>query len=221
MPNPVLDEYLRLAGHLGCDVSDRQTEAAVLPHDEQELARFWQQSDPRFAADGVLCLESGRRVRLVEALAHRKLLADLARRIVDNLGPFHGALVLCGPAERDEARADRAASRAATGRQLRRFSHEHRPDQGGSPVGRIAGDDRLGSAAFCAALLATVVTLFGPTHQAWSEPTTASHPVADQSRLWPVSAPQMSPDPSHRCMRDLSIERAYDAVISQLHTQPS
>jgi heptosyltransferase-2 len=34
LPNPVLDEYLRLAGHLGCDVSDRRTEAAILPSDE-------------------------------------------------------------------------------------------------------------------------------------------------------------------------------------------
>ncbi len=61
-----------------------------------------------------------------------------------------------------------------------------------------------------------VVTLFGPTHQAWSE-TDDPHAVHLQIKV-DCGPCQLRKCPliHHRCMRDLSIERAYDAVISQL-----
>ena len=112
VPNPVLDEYLRLAGHLGCDIPNRQTEAAVLPHDEQELARFWKQYDPRFAADGVVCLNPGGAFGSSKHWPTENF-ADLARRIVDQSGPHGARAVRTGRAGRSAA--DRAAGRAANG----------------------------------------------------------------------------------------------------------
>ena len=213
VPNPVLDEYLRLAGHLGCDVSDRQTEAAVLPHDEQELARFWEQRDPRFAADGVVCLNPGGAFGSSKHWPTENF-AELARRIVDNLG--RTVLVLCGPAERDEAR--QIVRQAARERVV---SFADFPMSIGLTKAAVRSAELLvttdsGPRHFARPFAVPVVTLFGPTHQAWSE-TDDPHAVHLQTKV-DCGPCQLRTCPliHHRCMRDLSIERAYDAVISQL-----
>jgi heptosyltransferase-2 len=212
MPNPVLDEYLRLAGHLGCDVSDRQTEAAVLPHDEQELARFWQQYDPRFAADGVVCLNPGGAFGSSKHWPTENF-AELARRIVDNLG--RTVLVLCGPAERDEAR--QIVRQAARQRVV---SFADFPTSIGLTKAAVRSAKLLvttdsGPRHFARPFAVPVVTLFGPTHQAWSE---TDDPRAVPLQIKVDCGPcqrRQCPLIHHRCMRDLSIDRAYDAVISQ------
>src|SRR5205814_1699481 len=96
-----LDEYLRLAAHLDCDTQDRRTEAAVLPQDERQLDSFWGRFDPRWRAAGVYCLNPGGAFGSSKHWPTENF-ADLARRIVDHLG--RTVLVLCGPAERHEAR---------------------------------------------------------------------------------------------------------------------
>src|SRR5690606_14945756 len=40
-PHPVIDEYLRLADHLGCDGFSHAMELAVLPGDARRLDEFW------------------------------------------------------------------------------------------------------------------------------------------------------------------------------------
>ena len=61
-----------------------------------------------------------------------------------------------------------------------------------------------------------MVTLFGPTHQAWSE-TDDPHAIHLQIKVdcGPCQL-RNCPLNHHRCMRDLSIDWAFDAVISQL-----
>ncbi len=101
MPNPALDEYLRLAKHVGCDDLDRRTQAAVLPEDERELARFWDGYPSSWPARGVFCLNPGGSFGAAKHWPTEHF-ADLARSIIDHLG--RTVLVLCGPAEQEEAR---------------------------------------------------------------------------------------------------------------------
>jgi heptosyltransferase-2 len=213
VPNPVLDEYLRLAQHLGCDVTDRRTETAVLPRDEQELARFWKQYDPRWTADGVFCLNPGGAFGAAKHWPTENF-ADLARRIVDHLG--RTVLVLCGPAEREEAR--QIAHQAARPRVV---SFADFPTSIGLTKAAIRAAELLvttdsGPRHFARPFGVPVVTIFGPTHPAWSE-TDDPHAVHLQIRVdcGPCQR-RTCPLKHHRCMRDLSIDWAFDAVIAQL-----
>jgi heptosyltransferase II len=213
LPNPVLDEYLRLAGHLGSDVSDRRTETAVVPHNEHELARFWKQFDPRWRADGVLCLNPGGAFGSSKHWPTENF-ADLARRIVDRLG--RTVLVLCGPAERDEAR--QIVYLAARDRVV---SFADFPTSIGLTKAAIRSAEVLvttdsGPRHFARPLGVPVVTLFGPTHQAWSE---TDDPRAVHLQIKVDCGPcqlRKCPLKHHRCMRDLSVDWAFDAVVSQL-----
>jgi heptosyltransferase II len=214
VPNPVLDEYLRLAGHLGCDVSDRGTEAAVLPSDERELARFWKQYDPRWPADGVLCLNPGGAFGSSKHWPTENF-ADLARRIVDQLG--RTVLVLCGPAERDEAR--QIVHQAARERvvSFADFSTSIGLTKAAVRAAELLVTTDSGPRHFAKPFGVPVVTLFGPTHPAWSE---TDDPNAIHLQVRVDCGPcqlRKCPLKHHRCMRDLSIDWAFDAMISQLH----
>jgi heptosyltransferase II len=213
VPNPVLDEYLRLAAHLGCDVTNRQTEAAVVSRDEEELSRFWERYDPRWSEAGVVCLNPG---GAFGAAKHWPVehFADLARRLVDQLG--RTVLVLCGPAEREEARqivhlagrervvslADFPTSIGLTKAAIERAELLVTTDSGPRHFARPFG--------------VPVVTLFGPTHPAWSE---TFDPIAVHLQIPVDCGPcqlRRCPLEHHRCMRELSPERVFQAVVSQL-----
>jgi heptosyltransferase-2 len=101
VPHPAIDEYLRLAAHLGCTSTDRRMELATLPEDEQRLAQFWNSQDPRLRDAGVVCLNPGGAFGSAKHWPTESF-AKLAQRIVDEWEST--VLVLCGPAERDEAR---------------------------------------------------------------------------------------------------------------------
>ncbi len=60
VPHPVIDEYLRLATHLGCEDLTRIIELAASSTHERQLREFWKrQRLDRFAARGVVCLNPG------------------------------------------------------------------------------------------------------------------------------------------------------------------
>ncbi len=219
VPNPVLDEYLRLAERLGCDISDHRTEACVLPHDDRELARFWKQFDPRFTADGVICLNPGGAFGSSKHWPTENF-ADLARRIVDHLG--RTVLVLCGPAERDEARQIVHQAGAAASRQFCRLSDEHWSHQGGGSRCGIACDNRLRAAAF------RTTVRYPCCHALWPDPPglerhqrCARRPSAGQSRLRPLSAPEMSVETSPlyaRFVERLGLRRDCPAALAAPQT---
>jgi heptosyltransferase II len=219
VPNPVLDEYLRLAGHLGCDVSDRSTEVAVLPADERELARFWSAYPSDWPAKGVFCLNPG---GAFGAAKHwpTESFADLARSIVDHLN--RTVLVLCGPAERDEAR--RIVHLASRERvvSLADFRTSVGLTKAAIRSAEMVVTTDSGPRHFAQPFGVPVVTIFGPTHQQWSD-TDDAHAVHLQIRVdcGPCQK-RTCPLKHHRCMEDLSSEWAFDAVIAQLlrHRRP-
>jgi heptosyltransferase II len=213
VPNPVLDEFLRLVAHLGCDVSDRRTQCRVLPDDERQLARFWSRHDPRWASAGVFCLNPGGAFGSSKHWPAESF-ADLARRMVDHLD--RTVLVLCGPAEREIAR--QIVHLAARPRVVSFADF----DVGiGLTKAAIASAELLvttdsGPRHFAQPLGVPVVTLFGPTHQAWSE-TNNAQAVHLQIKVdcGPCQR-RTCPLKHHRCMQDLSIDWVFDAVIAQL-----
>lgn len=98
-PHPVLEEYNRLAERLGCTSLSRRMTLAVSPDDVALLERFWSQR-PGLRERGVIAFNTGGAFGPAKNWP-KESFAALARRIVDELG--RTVLIVCGPAERDEA----------------------------------------------------------------------------------------------------------------------
>lgn len=213
VPNPVLNEYLRLAGHLGCSAMHRRTEAAVLPEDECELARFWHQFDPSWPAAGVICLNPGGAFGSAKHWPPESF-AELARRIVDRLS--RTVLVLCGPAERECARE---ITRLAARERVVSFGDFQTGiglTKAAIRTAEILVTTDSGPRHFAQPFGVPVVTLFGPTHRAWSD---TGDPQATHLQIPVDCGPcqhRTCPLKHHRCMRDLSVESVFDAVLSQV-----
>jgi len=145
----------------------------------------------------------------------RESFVQLARRIVDELG--HRIVLLCGPAERDDARwIAEQALRAEV------VSLAEEPLSIGLTKAAIRGCDLLvttdsGPRHFATAFGVPVITLFGPTHIAWSE---TFDPQAIHLQIPVDCGPcqqRECPLKHHRCMRDLTVEQVFAAVQTQLH----
>jgi heptosyltransferase II len=213
VPHPALDDYLQLAAQLGCTQLTRETELATLPEDEQQLNLFWQRQ-PRLRYDGgTVCLNpggafgSGKHWPVVSfAELARKLAWKLDRRV----------LVLCGPAERAAAReivrladhpavsslADETPSIGLTKAAVRRCDLLITTDSG--------------PRHFAAPFQVPVITLFGPTHQGWSE-TFYERALPIQLALDCGPCQQRTCPLGHlRCMTELSVEQVFRAACYQL-----
>lgn len=141
--------------------------------------------------------------------------AALARRLVDERG-MH-VIVNCGPAEREAARKIAAAARRPQVVSL--------ADETALPIGLAKAVIRRaallvttdsGPRFFGVALGVPTVTLFGPTS---TELTKTYAPHETSVSLGLACQPCMErvcPLKHHRCMRDLSVERAWLAVEAAL-----
>ncbi len=219
VPHPVIDEYLRLAQHLGCEIDrdglpSRTLELATTAGDERSLSQFWNHQDQDLRGRGVVCLNPG---GAFGAAKHwpTDSFGELANRLANEMGKV--VLVLCGPAERDEARkiVARAAHPAVV-------SLADTPPGLGLTKAAIRHAELLvttdsGPRHFAAPFGVPVVTLFGPTHIVWSETYSANAvhlqiPVdcgPCQQRVCPVG--------HHRCMRDLTVDQVFHAACSLLN----
>lgn len=212
LPSPVLDYYLELAYALGCPPESPRLELATSAEDERQAEEAWQR----------LRLPAGRRVVLLNsggAFGAAKLwpagyFSALARRLVTR--DDRSVLVLCGPKEQDLAeQIVRGAGHA------RVVSLAHEPVSIGLTKACVRRGSLLvttdsGPRHFAAAFGVPVVTLFGPTHVAWSE----NHfPQAVHLRHELECAPcqqRVCPLGHHRCMQELSVEEVHRAVVRML-----
>ncbi len=217
VPHPALDEYLRLARHLGCDASSKRMELATTPHDELRLDRFWwkQPSVAQRYGSGhsYVCLNSG---GAFGAAKHwpTEYFSELARRIAWKLE--RRVLIACGPAEREMARriAEDADHPAVVSLAEEDLSL-------GLTKAVVRRADLLvttdsGPRHFAQPFNVPVITLFGPTHQAWSE---TDNPLATHLQQPVDCGPcqeRTCPLQHHRCMRDLSVDKVFRAVQYQL-----
>ncbi|MBS0266177.1 MAG: lipopolysaccharide heptosyltransferase II [Planctomycetes bacterium] len=218
VPHPVLDNYLQLAARLGCTNLNRQTELATSPEAEFQLQSFWKDCRlGEYATQGVICLNPGGAFGSSKHWPSESF-AELAVQIATRLNKR--VLVLCGPSERESARqivtiarhpavvslADQRLSLALTKAAIRNAELLVTTDSG--------------PRHFAAPFAVPVVTLFGPTHTAWSETYyERSRHLQLEMDCGPCQK-RVCPLKHHRCMRDLSVDWVFRAVVSLQEQYP-
>ena len=215
VPNPVLDEYLRLVSHLGIASDSRTMELNTLDTDEEVLKDFWSRQTT-LPHSQYVCLNPGGAFGAAKDWPSESF-GLLAHRIAAEL--HHNVVVLCGPSER------------ATAREIVSIADHpsvvglyDMPLSLGLTKAAIRHADLLvttdsGPRHFAPPFQTPVITLFGPTHIAWSETyydqaVHLQHPVdcgPCQQRVCPLE--------HHKCMRELRVDRVFSEVENQLNPQ--
>lgn len=213
VPRPEIDSYLRIAHALGCTEQSRQIELATQPADEAQADAVWSKLGLPAEKRVVVLNSSG-------AYGAAKLwpsehFARLAKRLVTRQD-LH-VLVVCGPNERVQARE--IVELAGDGRVV--SLADERPSIGLTKAcvrrSRLLVTTDSGPRFFGVAFGVPVITLFGPTSEAWT------HTYYDRELCLSHAVPcgpcgkRVCPLQHHDCMRLLSVERVYEAAVGQLN----
>jgi heptosyltransferase-2 len=207
-PTPMVEYYLALARALGCESRSLQLELATTPDDEAAADLTWSNLGLG-NGEPVVSLNTGGAFGPAKSWPNASF-AVLARRLVDEDGV--SVLVLCGPAERAAARE--IVSLAGHPRVVSLADQELSLGLSKACVRRAALliTTDSGPRHFAAAFGTPVVTLFGPTHIAW---TRTYHPralhVFHPVPCGPCQRP-ICPEGHHRCMQELTPEHVYKAA---------
>jgi heptosyltransferase-2 len=215
-PSPVLDAFNRVAEAAGCPPPGTRMELFTTAADEVGAEEVWRRAD--FGAyPEVVCLNPGAAFGAAKHWPNEHF-AALARRLAVERGS--GVLVLCGPSEREMSRAIAAAAGHRAVRALADLVVAP-PQEGprlslGLTKACVRRADLLvttdsGPRHFAAAFDRPVVTLFGPTHIAWTE---TYHPWAvhlqKKVECGPCQRRVCSLD--HRCMKGLDPAEVFEAA---------
>jgi len=217
LPMPMVDYYLRLAETAGCPPQSPRLELATTPADERSadgvFARLGLRTDGRVVTLNCSGAYGGSKLWPVEHFG------QLARRIVDETD--HDVLVMCGPRER--ATAERVVELSRSGRA---FSMAREPlDLGTAKAcigrGRLMVSTDSGPRHVAAALGKPVVTLYGPMLPIWGENPTveAANLLLDLDCIG--CHRRRCPRGHHRCMRELSVETVFQAMVGFLMKEPA
>jgi lipopolysaccharide heptosyltransferase II len=210
-PSPILDAYNRLAEAAGCPPPSRRMELFTTPADESAAdAVWWQTGLAKYPS--VVCLNSGGAFGAAKDWPADHF-TTLARDLAERAG--RGVLMLCGPSEREAVRRVVAAAGHPAVRSVADF-----PLSLGLTKALVRRCDLLvttdsGPRHFAAAFDRPVVTLFGPTHIAWTE---TYHPKAlHLQKAVPCGPCQLRTCPlDHRCMTELSPAEVFAAATGLL-----
>ena len=212
-PHPVLDEYLRLAEHLGCRDLSQKMHLVTTSDDEQRLTQFWNRYGKNLPWRRVVCLNPGGAYGSAKHWP-TPYFGELARRIADELN--RTVLILCGPAEQNEAREIVATARHPNVVSLADVEPSIGLTKAAIRLSELLITTDSGPRHFAPAFNVPVITLFGPTHIAWSE-THYSRAVHLQI---PVDCgpcqERRCPLEHHRCMRDLTVGRVFAEAVKLL-----
>jgi len=212
LPTPAVEYYLRLVRHVGGQVDSIQLELFTTEADEDAADRVWRDLDLA-SKRPVVCLNTGGAFGPAKNWPAESF-AALARRLAGEAGL--DVLFVCGPAERDTVRV--IASLAAHAR-VRTLAEQ--PLSIGLTKACVRRSALLittdsGPRHFAAAFRVPVVSLFGPTHIAW---TRTYHPLAVHVQQPVPCGPcqqRICPEGHHRCMRDLTPTAVYDIALRVL-----
>jgi heptosyltransferase II len=199
VPSPVIEAYNRLAVHVGCPQPGYQMELATSFRNERAADMVWRENGLA-AYPEIVCLNPGAAFGSAKHWPADSF-AQLARLLADRRGS--GVLVLCGPAEQPlAAEIVRKAQHSAV------HSLADYPLSLGLTKACIRRADLLvttdsGPRHFAAAFGRPVLTLFGPTHIAWTE---TYYPQAVHLQKKVDCGPcQLRTCPlDHRCMKGLT-----------------
>jgi heptosyltransferase-2 len=214
-PSPAIDAYIRLALAAGCPRPTYRMELFTTPRDEAAADAVWA-AERLGAYPEVVCLNPG------AAFGSAKFwptayFGRLARDLAGRRGS--GVLVLCGPAEREAARQIVALAAHPAVHSL----GDHPPSIGLTKA-CVRRCDLLvttdsGPRHFGVAFDRPVLTLFGPTHIAWTE-TYHARSVHLQKRV-PCGPCQLRVCPlDHRCMKELTPDEVFAAATELLGRYP-
>jgi heptosyltransferase-2 len=213
-PSPVLDAYNLLAEAAGCAPPGRRMELFTTVADEVDADAVWHLSGLSEYPE-VICLNPGAAFGSAKHWPNESF-AALARRLARERGC--GVLVLCGPAERSLAQAiartaDHPAVHALSDLPGVRLSL-------GLTKACVRRCDLLvttdsGPRHFAAAFDRPVVTLFGPTHIAWTE-TYFPRAVHLQKRVDCGPCQRRVCPLDHRCMTGLDPAEVFEAAEALL-----
>jgi len=212
LPTPIVESYLALARRLGCRPDSLRLELATTDEDEAAIDRV-------YAALGLACDEAVVVLNGGGAYGPAKdwpseSFAALARRLAREAGVF--VLILCGPAER--AAAARIEELAGHPRvvSLARWT----PSLGLSKAclrrASLLVTTDSGPRHLATAFQTPVITLFGPTHIAWtrtyhSQGVHVVHPV----ECGPCQR-RVCPQGHHRCMRGIDPDQVAALALRML-----
>jgi heptosyltransferase-2 len=212
VPSPVLDDYLRLAYVAGCAEQSPQMELATTFADERAAETVWRQLQLP-AGDRVVTFNSGGAFGAAK-LWPTEYFSELAERVANQLGQT--VLVVCGPSER------RIAERIVAG-----ANHPQVKSIAEAPLSigltkacirrsRLLVSTDSGPRHFAAAFGVPVITLFGPTHIAWSENHFAQSIHLQEDVPCGPCQERVCPLRHHHCMRELTVDRVYATIAAQL-----
>ncbi|WP_417386547.1 lipopolysaccharide heptosyltransferase II [Gimesia sp.] len=224
-PHPAIDEYLRIAAVVsGRDLSEseaapgfsRTMELAITDKDRSRWTAFWNKQTAEFKSRPLICLNPGGAFGAAKhwPTAH---FASLAQRITTELK--RSVLVVCGPAEKQEAlqivaQADNPFVTSLAAEPLHLGLTKAAIQQAELLVTTDSGPRH-----FAAPFQVPAVTLFGPTHQMWSETFyDRSLPVQLDLDCGPCQQ-RVCPLGHHRCMKDLGADQVFQAVVSLLNRE--
>jgi heptosyltransferase-2 len=207
IPSPAIDDYNRLAEELGTANPGYRMQLFTAPSDEQAADLVWKRFElakyPRVVTLNPGAAFGAAKHWSIESFAH------LARLLTQRAGC--GVLVLCGPTEREMARQILDSSRSP-----HTFALHDTALSLGLTKACVRRSDLLittdsGPRHFAAAFGRPVVTLFGPTHIAWTE--TYYHKAIHLQKPVPCGPCQQRVCPTdHRCMRELTPAEVFAAA---------
>jgi heptosyltransferase-2 len=214
IPSPLIESYNRLAVHVGCPQPGYQMELGTTYRNERAVDALWQRL-ALAARPEVICFNPG---AAYGSAKHWPVdyFAALAQLLVDRRGS--GVLVLSGPSEQPAAQEIvRRAQRPSV------HSLADHPLSVGLTKACVRRADLLittdsGPRHFAAAFGRPVVTLFGPTHIAWTE---TYYPQAVHLQKKVECGPcQLRICPlDHRCMKWLTPAEVFSAAQELLAKQ--
>ncbi len=215
LPSPIIDAYNLLVEHLGCSSAGHRMELFTTPADESAANAVWERGRLERYPE-VICLNPGAAFGSAKHWPAESF-AWLAQELIDRRGS--GVLVLCGPGERDLAR--RIAALAC--RPALHTLSDHALSLGLNKACVRRADLLIttdsGPRHFAAAFERPVITLFGPTHIAWTE---TYHPAAIHLQKQVECGPcQLRVCPlDHRCMKELTPAEVFAAATDLLTWYP-
>jgi heptosyltransferase-2 len=215
-PTPILDDYNRLATAVGTSPPGRRLELFTTHADEQAAEAIWRKFHLR-AEPEVICLNPGAAFGAAKHWPAHSF-ARLAQNFVD--WRDCKVLVLCGPGERDLAREIvKRSSRAAV------CSLAEEPLSLGLTKALVRRSTLLvttdsGPRHFAAAFDRPVVTLFGPTHIAWTD-TFFARALNLQKPVPCGPCQQRVCTTDHACMRLVTPEEVFTEASALLARQGS
>jgi len=215
LPSPVIDAYNRLAEAVGCTWPTHRQELFTTDEDERAADAVWQTA----GFDGcpeVVCMNPGAAFGSAKYW-HAESFATLAQNFVDRRRS--GVLVLCGPGERKLAEQIGLLARRPGVHTLAQQTLSVGLTKACVRRADLLVTTDSGPRHFAAAFDRPVVTLFGPTHIAWTE-TYYPKAVHLQEQV-PCGPCQLRVCPvDRRCMNQLTPWKVYAAAVDLLTRFP-